>query len=54
MAPISLAITVTDPAGNSTTLNESLVIDTPRQRSPATFAGDDGLNYAVRVFSLRC
>ncbi|MGP2503014.1 Ig-like domain-containing protein [Pantoea ananatis] len=46
----SLAITVTDPAGNSTTLNESLVIDTTAPAiTGVTFAGDDGLNYAESI-----
>ena len=46
----SLAITVTDPAGNSTTLNESLVIDTTAPTiTGVTFAGDDGLDYAESI-----
>ena len=45
-----VSITVTDPAGNSTTLSESLIIDTTAPTiTGVTFAGDNGLDYAESI-----
>ncbi|MGG6184323.1 Ig-like domain-containing protein, partial [Pantoea allii] len=47
-----VSITVTDPAGNSTTLSESLVIDTTAPSiTGVTFAGDNALDYAESIQS---
>lgn len=49
-ATYPVTVTVTDAAGNSTTINSSLVLDkTPPVLNAAAFAGDNALNYAESI-----
>lgn len=49
-ATYPVTVTATDAAGNSTTINSSLVLDTtPPVLNAAAFAGDNALNYAESI-----
>ncbi|MFP3334800.1 Ig-like domain-containing protein, partial [Pseudomonas sp. SIMBA_064] len=49
-ATYPVTVTATDAAGNSTTINSSLVLDTtPPVLNVAAFTGDNALNYAESI-----